>query len=477
MPKIAFGVQSSSARSKRESAGGCVNFIREYDGENLVLYRRPGFTSKTTLGDGPTRGAINANGTAYVVTGGDIYSMDTSYLGTYLGSLQTTSGRVSMSWDGQYVVVVDGSFVYTYDAASDVWTRNLDTDIFSNPTHVAFSDGFHFINDPVTGQIMTHETAYNPTGNWNALDYATAEFSPDQLKSIIADHANLFLLGETSTEPWEYDTNSSALPLQPIRAGYMEYGTVANFSPINYDNSVAWLARDKNGQGVMVRANGWTPQRISTSIEEAQWANYSDVTDAFTQVWWLEGHPLLILTFPTADKTWVYDSSAPEGVQWSEWQRGNADPLLRGRMRFQWSINLNGKTVCGDYEDNNVYEIDWDVHTDNGTSLHWSARTLEFVAEDEGRVPHARLNAYMEAGVGLTDVDALGGDPQVWLRYSDDHGENWTEKVNKSFGKKGEYDKRVYWPRLGSPRHRIYELYGSDPVTTVIKGGFLAHDA
>lgn len=474
MPDIPFGVTPTRARSNRASAGGCINFVRESDGNSLVLYRRPGFTSKATVGSGPMRGAINANGTAYMVSRGDLYSMDSDYSATFIGSLQTISGIVSMSWDGTYVVIVDGSYVYTYNTDSAVFARNTDTDILSNPTHVAFSDGFHFINDPVTGQIATHESSYRPDGNWDALDFATAEFSPDQLKAIVATHSNLLLIGETSTEPWEYDNNSQALPLRPIRASYMEYGTVAGFSPINFDNGVAWLARDKNGQGVMVWSNSANVQRISTSIVEAEWANYDIITDAFSVVWWLEGHPILLLNFPDADKTWAYDSSAPEGLRWSEWQRGDDNPELRGRMRFQWSINLNGKTVCGDFEDNNVYEIDWDVHTDNGTSLHWSCRSPEVKSPDEEHFAHRQLTVMMEGGVGLTDSDDLGYTPTMWMRYSDDHGETWVEQAAREFGRKGEYAKRVFWHQLGQSRHRIYELYGADPVTTTVVGGFLA---
>jgi len=471
MPKVNFGTKPTRARSKRSSAGGCVNFIREVDGDSIVLYRRPGFSSQGTVGSGVGRGAIVAAGTAYIVNANEFYSMDASYNETFIGNLQTRSGNVSMSFDGTFIVIVDGQDLYTYNTEHAVFTRHNDPDIFTNPTHVTFSDGFHFINDPETGQIMTHASSYRPDGDWDALDFATAEFNPDQLKAIIATHSNVLLIGETTTEPWEYDPNSSALPLRPIRAGYMEYGTAAPYSPIKFDNGVAWLARDANGQGVMIRSNGMNVQRLSDSYVEAEWANYSDVSDAFCQVWWLEGHPLLMVTFPTADKTWVYDSSLPDGLHWSEWQRGDDNPNLRGRMRFAWSINLNGKTVCGDYESGDVYEIDWDVKTDNGTQMHWSCRTDELKTQDEEWVAHRQLTVYMEGGVGKTDSDDQGFDPIVWMRYSDDHGENWVEREARSYGKKGEYNKRVFWHQLGASRHRIYELYGTEPVTTVVAGG------
>jgi len=254
----------------------------------------------------------------------------------------------------------------------------------------------------------------------------------------------------------------------------MEYGIVAPHSATKFDNSVVWLARDPHGQTVAVRAQGWTPKVISDPSLHQEWASYSTVSGAYSQVWWLEGHPLWVLNFPSADKTWVYDSSLPEGLRWSEWQRYDNNPQGRGQFIPAYSVNFNNKIVCGAYNSGKIYEVDWDTHTDDGEYIHWSARSPEIVADDEGRVTHKTLEVFMETGVGLTDSTAQGHDPQVGMRYSDDHGETWMEKPFRSFGKIGEYEKRIRWLRLGQSRHRIYEVYGMEPVKTVITGGYLA---
>ena len=165
MPKLQFGGEATVARSNRASAGGCINFIRETDGEDLILYRRPGYTEVTTVGAKQHRDAIVANDIAYMVVGGDFYSLsyDSStdtYTDTFLGSLQTISGHLSMSFDGTYVCMVDGQYLYTYNIDTTTFARHTDTDLFTAPTSIVFSDGFHFINDPVAGQIATHATAY-----------------------------------------------------------------------------------------------------------------------------------------------------------------------------------------------------------------------------------------------------------------------------------------------------------------------------
>lgn len=471
--RINFGAQATPARANRAGAGGCVNFIREVIGEDLTLYRRPGFSSVASFGTGGHRSALEAEGSAFIVVGNALYKMDSSYNETFLGNLQTLSGHVSMSWDGQYLVLVDGAYLYVYNDTGASFTRVTNASAPTAPTHTVFSDGYHFLINGTNGEIYTHENAYDPAGDWNSLTFATAEYAPDRLKSIVADKGVIFLIGEDTIEPWEYDGSSSALPLTPVRAGYSEYGIVAEWSATKFDNSVVFLSRDNHGRGVMVRMNGWTPQIISTPELHAEWASYSEMSDAFSQVWWYEGHSMLILTFPSADKTWVYDSSQPVGLQWSEWQRGEDNPLLRGRMRMQWSLNLAGTIIFGDYEDATIHAIDRDTHTDNGTQMHWSARSTEIKNENEAELAHRQIQVFMEGGVGLTDEDDQGYAPVIYMRYSDDHGYTWLEQREREFGRIGEYAKRVRWNQLGQSRHRIYEIYGTEPVETVVTGGSL----
>ena len=462
--RLLFGIKALQSRSKRASSGACSNLIREMEGDAFTLVGRPGFLEKEELGSGPVRGLIEAKGKLYAVSNDGFYEIDTNWIGTNKGTLGTTGGRVTMSFDGTYICVVDGTYLYTYSIDTKVFARNTDTDIISNPTHTVFSDGFHFINDSDAGTIATHETAYDPSGNWDALDFATAEYSPDRLIAMIPDHAWIFMLGEYTTEVWEYDSNSAALPLKPIRAAYMEFGTAAAYSPVKFDNSVAWLAKDINGQGVAVRAKQWLPEIISTPELHAEWSSYTTIADAFSQVWWVDGHPLWILTFPTADRTWVYDSSI-QG--WSEFNRYIPDITKRGRHRANASAFFNGSIVCGDYENGKIYEVAFTHRDDNGTTILSYAESQK-IWDGGRRIFHSRIEFMFERGVGVTDDANQGYDPKIRLEWSDDDGNTWYDRGWKTIGKKGEYRKRVFWNRLGSSRERIYKISMSDPVEWIL---------
>ena len=71
---------------------------------------------------------------------------------------------------------------------------------------------------------------------------------------------------------------------------------------------------------------------------------------------------------------------------------------------------------------------------------------------------------------------AIGYDPQVMLRWSDDGGHTWSSEHWTSMGKIGEYGRRAIWRRLGMTvklRDRIYEVSGTDPVKIDIMGAEL----
>ncbi|MFE1676613.1 hypothetical protein ACFMJE_18460, partial [Acinetobacter baumannii] len=60
---------------------------------------------------------------------------------------------------------------------------------------------------------------------------------------------------------------------------------------------------------IVYRAVGYTGKRISTHAIEYAIQSYSTITDAIAFTYQQEGHSFYVLTFPTADKTWVFDVS------------------------------------------------------------------------------------------------------------------------------------------------------------------------
>ena len=69
----------------------------------------PGLDLLATIGNGPIRGIHVTAGTLYVVSGSQIYSVNTNYQATLVGSLGTSSGPVSIIDNGNQTLFFDGN--------------------------------------------------------------------------------------------------------------------------------------------------------------------------------------------------------------------------------------------------------------------------------------------------------------------------------------------------------------------------------
>ena len=151
------------------------------------------------------------------------------------------------------------------------------------------------------------------------MDFASAESNPDNLVLTISNNSNLYLFGSVSTEFWS-NTGDLDFPFSRISGGAIEWGCAAVNSVTKYDNSLAFLAKNRMGQVIVARMVGYLPQRISTPELEYIINNYSAVSDAVAFSYMLGGHPMLQISFPTGGQTWIYDGLTN---CWSELQDTN----------------------------------------------------------------------------------------------------------------------------------------------------------
>jgi hypothetical protein len=233
------------------------------------------------------------------------------------------------------------------------------------------------------------------------------------------------------------------------------------------DNSIFWLATDNRGFGTVQRAAGYTPQRISNHAVEFAIASYSRIDDAVAYSYAQEGQSFYVLTFPTAGATWVYDASTN---LWHERAYRNPSTGNLTRHRSNCQMNFAGKTLVGDWESGNIYEMDLNVFTDNGQPIE-RIRACPHIANDGKLQFFHSLELFMQTGVGL--ATGQGEDPQAMLQWSDDGGYTWSNEHWVSFGAIGQRLTRARWRRLGRGRDRVFRVSISDPVRVVMTGATL----
>jgi hypothetical protein len=464
------------ARSINAADNRMVNLfpeiVPEGGKEPGFLNRAPGLQFQQTIGTGPIRAlwAHQTNGSDfYVVSGTEFYKVTgLTATPTKLGDV-TGTGPVSIADNGTQIFLACDGPSYIYNEVTNVFAQITDPD-FPGALTVGYLDGYFVFNEPNSQRIWVTQlldgTSVDP------LDFASAEGSPDGLVAVNVDHREAWLFGTDSIEVW-YNAGQADFPLTRIQGAFNEIGCVASFSIAKLDNGLFWLGTDARGQGIVYRANGYTGVRVSTHAIEYAIAQYGNISDAVAYTYQQEGHAFYVLTFPSANATWVYDVATQAWHERAGWNTAIGE-FTRHRSNCQ--CNFGGNTVVGDYENGNIYTLDLNVYADNGGIQKWlrSWRALPTGQNNLKRTAQHSLQLDCESGTGL--VTGQGSDPEIMLRWSDDGGHTWSNEHLSKMGKIGEYYRRVFWRRLGMTlklRDRVYEVSMTDPVKTAIMGAEL----
>lgn len=472
MPQIPFLGSSTRGRSTNVNAGRRINLFPQMDKDGktpVALIGCPGTRLLAALGgSGGIRGAYApSKGNAIVVQGSSVYTVASDWTSTLVGTVDDATTPVSMADNGTVAVIVTGANGYVFDLAARTLTQIRDP-AFYGADRVAYLDGYFIFNKPGTQEFYISELLGI---NFDALDFASAEGAPDLLVSLIADHRELWLFGEASTEVFT-NTGNVDFPFERSGNAFLQQGCAAKHSPVRMDNSVFWLGQDENGAAIVWRADGYRPARVSDHNIERAIQGYATISDAIGYSYQQEGHTFYVLTFPSANATWCLDVATGE---WHERAYLDPDTGELGRHRSNCMMYFGGEHVVGDWENGNLYALDLDYYSDNGDPMPAIVVSGHIANQDYAWIAHNRVQVDMETGVGLQS--GQGSAPVAVLDWSDDGGHTWSNEHSASIGAVGQYRARARWNRLGRSRDRVYRLTITDPVKRVILGASLNPEA
>jgi hypothetical protein len=306
---------------------------------------------------------------------------------------------------------------------------------------------------------FVHGQAFDP------LDIAGKTGGADNIATLAAIHGELWLIGVLSSEIWA-NTGAADFTFGRIQGAFIDHGCVAPYSLSQQDVFLFWLSQDDQGKGVVVKTQGYSVERISTHAIERDIQSYPKIDDAIGYCYQQQGHAFYVLTFPSADKTWVYELGT--GL-WHE--RNSIDSngnLLRHRSNcFAYAY---GVELVGDYQNGRIYNMTPDVYTDNGVAIP-RIRTFPHVVEDGKRLRYDRFVADME--VGQQPETVTSNPPQVMLRWSDTRGASYGNAIAQSMGSAGQFYTQPQWRRLGIARDRVFEMSWSAPAPTALNGAWI----
>lgn len=443
-----------------------VNFYTEIsnvrDKSEITLHTTPGTKFINEHSRGVARGSIVFKNNAYILFGQDLLKFDANEAVTKVGEINTTTGPVSMAVNGDFgdqLILVDGTDGWIYDGST--LTQITDVDFPSNPVMVVFMDSYFVLLD---GSFKFYLSDLNDGSSWTATQFASAERDPDNITSVIVNERELWLLGEKTSEVWT-NIGGPEFAFEPYPNGFSEYGIAARFSVAKIATAIIWLSQDSRGRGQIVMSDALRARPVSSLALEHEIASYDTISDAEAFTYYEEGHLFYQISFPSANKTWVYDTTIPDpNYAWHERRTNGGRHLARTHVFF------NNKHYIGDYSSSNLLEMSRDYYTDRvGTETKriYRERISPYLFRpSHNRIKYQKIELDAEFAVGLESGEGI--NPTVAVDWSDNGGKKWGNVRLLYLGMIGEFEQRPIIWHAGMSRKRLFRIRCSDPVKYVI---------
>lgn len=427
------------------------------DKTRVSAHPTPGLEAFDDLGAAPARGIYSFGDNMYVVHNQTLWQINNAAVATNVGTLDTSSGNVSIIDNGVQIMIVDGLFGYIYVPSTDTFTKITDGDFTTSPQTVTFNGSYFIVTEDGTDQFYI--SANSDGLSWDATDFATAESHPDQLVRVEENNGDIVLFGENTSEFWG-NTGDLDFPYTRLAGTEMQWGLAARWSVAKFDDGLMFLGKSRQGEVKVMYLNGYQPIPASHSdIERIFNSGANSNATAFSYM--IDGHSMYQINFPTLNRSFLFDGTSKV---WSEVTSSG------GRHLGQFGTHFIDNTYVTSYTDGNIYRLKGGVYTDAGATIireltgrHFETNMDYFTVQ--------RFILDIEAGVGL--ATGQGSDPQVMLQYSTDNGHTWSEELWTTMGKIGEYENYAEWWRLGRGKDFLFRVRVSDPVKFVIAGAGL----
>lgn len=418
-------------------------------------------------------GIVN-NGTQVMVTHGangyvydtlpKSWTADTAYLaGIYVRPTTangyyykcTTAGTSDATEPAAWSTTVggttaDNTVVWTTYAEAPVYAQITDPN-FIGGAACAYQDGYGIVVQ-ADSQYWQVSSLFDFT-TYDSDAQAAKEGADDNILAIIADHLNIWVFGERTTEIW-YNAGAATFPFLRLAGTFIEKGIAAPASLAKGDNGLFWLTNE----GQMVRSVGYQAKIISTRKFDREVGDYSRIDDAIGYFYTLHGHAFYDLHFPDANVTWSYDVATDLLHKKSSYPGDS-------RHRGNCYILYKNMQLVGDHSNGKIYKLDMNHFTDGGNAIKAVVESNQFF--DNGkRIRFPDMQVMFDHGDEPPTDTYYDADnaPQAMLAWSKDGARTFPTEVWAPIGQVGEYEKRSIFRQLGSDYRRTYRLMVSAPI-------------
>jgi hypothetical protein len=412
-----------------------------------------------------------------------IYRVDSEFNKHLIGNVGSNSTTIKFSESGginSHLLVVDGYNLFAMPLSASNDNLSLIQVTLPNqagteltpilPTDIAFLGGRVVINSVNSDQCYYTDlyaingTTSGYTSAFNDANFFTAENTSDIVTGLISLNGNMWVFGPRSYQVYQYQDNQY-IPFITVSTAGNQIGCKATKSIVAIGESVFWLGSSNSGENTIFMSNGiGSINRISNNAIEREISNMTESSDAFGQTWNRNGHVFYAITFPSADKTFVYDVSTGK---WHNRSTRDASLNINHMWEHQYATLAYGKIVFGTYNNHSL------VYLDDNTATEWDGRPIVKLRISPviiSQFSNVMFNEFeLECNNGsTTTLNGQGSDPQVMLQVSNDGGYTWSNEIWRQMGKAGQYSFRTKWNGLGIGRLFVIKISVSDPVKFII---------
>ena len=435
-----------------------------YVDEAGAFIRRPGLAEFSDLETGPEITGITgmyywvekdvvvaiSNQNAYKVT---VAGVKTDITNDQLtGVNRTTFAEVTDDDGSHHLAMADGGNIVSWDGAAGQTTQIADPDAPTNVTHVAELNGYLLANN---GDNKFYWADLNDFDDWSALSFASAETNNDDIDAVLVPRGTreIHLMGRRSVEVWG-PTEGAEVFIRK-QAVQIADGLLAVYSLQEIGGGIPiYLNKDRR---IVTLIGRRSPKVVSTPFDKV-FANLTTVADAFGDVLQVDGRGFYVLTFPTEDRTFVYDFQKDGWAEWAYWHTPTA-AYQRYRGAYALYVPEWGKHLVGDRSNGKIYTTTASDFDDDGDTLRLLLKSGHVNHGSNRRKRTNRLILKFKRGVATSGETT----PQISIRWRQDGGA-WGNATLQSLGlgQTGENEFFVYLHRLGIYRTRQYEIVHAD---------------
>jgi hypothetical protein len=278
-----------------------------------ALVHHYGYQAVAEIGNGTAREVYSSPKFEHliVVVGNGVYTVGPApYPVLRVGTLASRDGFVYIAENtANQIAIVDGSFVYIFNYATNVFTK---VTVPFEPVYITYQDTYFIAADGASNQWFLSANSDGTSWPAGAGNVGLFQTKPATMVAVQTFDRQLLVMAQTGTESWTDVGSSQATPLFPYQRNNswsIDYGCLSAQTIATGYGMTVWLGNNEKSGITLQVSTGGQPQQITNDGLEFLFSSLTAPQDSYGFLYKLDGHIYYQFTFVTDNYTFVYDFS------------------------------------------------------------------------------------------------------------------------------------------------------------------------